>query len=406
MTKITRFIEILKERWDNDTFVKLNLGNYKGNELDLKKIFIKKVKIKQQEKVNFVYRYKTKDITKNYSFDESLNIIKEQLNETSFRHAYLSSLDADFTLQYSPKGHFLLKKLTATTQKLPSKHHDRDKNRKIQAQNKPYLTALRITNEAGEVYKKTQDKFKQINHYIEILSPLIERLPKRNMIRVADMGAGKGYLTFALYDYLNNTLKRPSQIIGVEYRKDLVDICNDIALKSNFKQLHFEQGTIEDFEPKAELNVLIALHACDTATDDAIHKGIINGSDLIVVAPCCHKQIRKEMEKNKTSKDLNFLLEHGIFLERQAEMVTDGIRALILEYHGYSTKVFEFISDAHTPKNVLIVGEKKNIKPKNQADILAKIQAAKTTFGIKKHYLEYLNLRNLTQNNNLNNIQI
>jgi hypothetical protein len=136
--------------------------------------------------------------------------------------------------------------------------------------------------------------------------------------------------------------------------------------------------------------VLIALHACDTATDDAIYKGITANADLIVVAPCCHKQIRKEIEKYKVKNELDFLLKHGIFLERQAEMVTDGLRSLLLEYYGYTTKVFEFVSEANTPKNVMIVAEKKAKTQAQQEEILKKIKETKAYFGIEFHYLEKL----------------
>ena len=122
----------------------------------------------------------------------------------------------------------------------------------------------------------------------------------------------------------------------------------------------------------------------------SIQKGISANADLIVVAPCCHKQIRKEIEKHKTKNELDFLLKHGIFLERQAEMVTDGLRALILEYFGYSTKVFEFVSDVNTPKNVMIVAEKKAKTDSQKQEILAKIKATKTYFGIEYHQLEKL----------------
>ena len=203
------------------------------------------------------------------------------------------------------------------------------------------------------------------------------------------MGSGKGYLTFALYDYLTNILQKNASVIGVEFRPDMVELCNGIAQKTDFENLNFVQGTIEDYDSQ-KTNILIALHACDTATDDAISKGISAQADLIVVAPCCHKQIRREMEKNKAKNDLDFLLKYGIFMERQAEMVTDGIRALILEYFGYKTKVFEFISDAHTPKNVLIVGVKGKINSKKQAEILVKIKNIKEYFGIGFHHLERL----------------
>jgi hypothetical protein len=199
------------------------------------------------------------------------------------------------------------------------------------------------------------------------------------------MGAGKGYLTFAVADYLAATLKSEARVVGVEMRPDLVALCNAIAEKSGLNQLSFEQGTIDAFDSTGA-SALIALHACDTATDDAIAKGISAGAELIVVAPCCHKQIRREIEAAAASSPLDYLMKHGIFVERQAEMVTDGIRALILEYFGYSTKVFEFISDLHTPKNVLIVGTRTN-RARDPA-ILDKIAAAKAMFGIQRHYLE------------------
>ena len=248
---------------------------------------------------------------------------------------------------------------------------------------------LKITDERGNVIHNSQDKYKQINHYVELLSPLIKNLPTHNVLNVLDMGAGKGYLTFALYDYLNSALGLKVNVTGVEYRKDLVDLCNSIAQKSNFKDLHFSQGSIMDYDA-GSANVLIALHACDTATDDAIFKGIKANADLIVVAPCCHKQIRREIEKHKVKNELDFLLKHGIFLERQAEMVTDGMRSLILEYFDYSTKVFQFISDAHTPKNVMIVAEKKTKTDTQKKEILKKINESKQYFGIGYHHLEKL----------------
>jgi len=167
-----------------------------------------------------------------------------------------------------------------------------------------------------------------------------------------------------------------------------VDLCNTIAKNSNFSNLKFEQGTIMDYDAR-HVNVLIALHACDTATDDAIYKGIKAQADLIVVAPCCHKQIRREIE-NQRLKMILIFTKTWYFLERQAEMVTDGIRSLILEYFGYSTKVFQFISDAHTPKNVMIVAERKTKTDFQKDQILLKIQETKKYFGIGFHHLEQL----------------
>lgn len=382
-------LQSLASSLDDDSFIKLSLGNYKGKEANLQKLYIKRVIIKKKERLSFVYRYKTQDVTKNYAFAEAIEVLADLVGFKGFRYGLLCTLEYDEKVEYF-KSRVAVKKLNPSMNQLPSKAHDKSKNRKITAKGKTYLHELGITDPSGKVYKNAQDKYRQINHYIEILSSLLKELPLREMTNIVDMGAGKGYLTFALYDYLNNVLKNPARVIGVEFRKNLVDLCNDIAQKSSFQDLHFEEGTIENYESKYDIHVLIALHACNTATDEAIFKGITGDADLIVVAPCCHHQIRQEIERNKVKNELDFLLKHGIFLERQAEMVTDGIRALILEYHGYSTKVFEFISDAHTPKNVLVVGKKRKNPDVDQAGILLKIKEIKSFFGIRQHYLEGL----------------
>ncbi len=385
--QLQQILTTIQESFTNNTFAKLSLGNYKGGEPNLKNIRIKRTIIKRKDKLSFTYRFKTRDMVKNYDFEEGLQLVEEMVKMDGFRVMTLFTVDFDLQLVGNKKGKWGLRKQKATTTELPSLQHDRQKNRKIEASNKPYLQALRITDASGKVYKAAQNKYRQINHYIEILSSLLKELPQNEEINVVDMGAGKGYLTFALYDYLNQVLKKKAKVTGVEYRKDLVDLCNRIAADAGFDGLQFEEGTIEDYQNDA-IDVLIALHACDTATDDAIAKGIRGNADLIVVAPCCHKQIRREMEKHKAKNELDFLTQHGIFLERQAEMVTDGIRALILNYFGYSTKVFEFISDAHTPKNVLVVGVKKRNSGVDKKKVLKKIEESKAFFGISYHHLE------------------
>jgi hypothetical protein len=383
MSQTILFTEAITNSCTQNTFVSITLGNYKGTIADLKNIYIKKAIIKKEEKLSFTYRYKTKDIVKNYSIKDAIAEIENALKD-GFKFATLFTTEFDLLIE-EKQGVFTSKKNNPSKNTLPSLEHNNKKNHLISTQNKTYLTELRITDANGNVFKATQDKYKQINHYIEVLSTLLKNLPKEDTLNVVDMGSGKGYLTFALYDYLTNILNVKTKVIGVEFRKDLVTLCNSIAQKSSFANLHFEEGTIENYNA-SNIHVLIALHACDTATDDAIAKGIKANANLIVVAPCCHKQIRKEITNNKTQNDISFITQHGIFLERQAEMVTDAIRAMILEYHGYKTKVFEFITDAHTPKNIMIVGEKTS-KPKDET-ILQKIKNAKGFFGIKEHYLE------------------
>jgi len=389
MNHIEELFELLKTSLKENSFVKLSLGNYKGSIESLKNCYVKKTFIKQEDKLSFTYRYQTKDIVKNYSIEEGIDILLGFISNGEFKHATLFTLINDIVFEYITKDKTTLRKSNPSQQQLLSLEHNIQKNRLIVPDGKSYLQLLKITDEKGKVIPNSQDKYKQINHYVELLSPLIKNLPNRDTLNVLDMGAGKGYLTFALYDYLTNVLNLKTKVTGVEYRKDLVELCNTIAKKSNFNDLNFTQGTIMDYDAN-QANVLIALHACDTATDDAIFKGIKANADLIVVAPCCHKQIRRELEKHKTKNDLDFLLKHGIFLERQAEMLTDGLRSLILEYFDYSTKVFQFISEAHTPKNVMIVAEKKVKTATQKKEILQKIKSSKEYFGIEYHQLEKL----------------
>ena len=391
---ISEFSGVLSASIADATMVKLSLGNYHGNEKELKNIYVKKLKIKRADMLSFNYRYKTRDIFKNYAIGEGLKLVNNLLSN-DFRIGTLFTIYEEVIIEHDKKGAIKLRKRSLGKKLEVTITHDKEKKRIIKPSNNPYLHALKITDAEGNVFKNAQDKYKQINQYIEILSSLIKELPDGTIKNVVDMGSGKGYLTFTLYDYLHQQLNLKAKVTGVEFRDDLVNLCNDIAKQADFKQLHFVEGTIEAYKVD-EINLLIALHACDTATDDAIFKGIKAGAELIVVAPCCHKQIRREIEKHKVKNDVSFLTKYGIFLERQAEMVTDGIRALILEYFGYKTKVFEFISDAHTPKNVLVVG----VKPLNplkgtsetrrKEEILQKIKETKAYFGIDYHHLERL----------------
>ncbi|MDB5490995.1 MAG: SAM-dependent methyltransferase [Micavibrio sp.] len=383
--KLREFQTHLGQSLQDQSFIKLTLGHYTGEEADLKSIQVRRIVIKREEKLSFTYRYKTRDIVKNYGAEEAVARIADSLR-FGFHAATLFTTAFDLVFDDN-KGKQTLKQNPATQAAPATLDHDRAKTRLVAAKGQSWLHDLKITDDKGAVLKASQDKYRQINKYVEILDGLIKSLPEKPGMKIVDMGSGKGYLTFALYDHLTNTLKRDVAVEGVEFRPDMVALCNDIAKKSDFPGLRFVEGTIENYDSKGA-DILIALHACDTATDDAIAKGITAGAELIVVAPCCHKQIRREIEKSRRHNDLGFLMEHGIFIERQAEMVTDGLRALILEYFGYSTKVFEFISDVHTPKNAMIVGVRNAKAALKDPKILAKINDAKNYFGIVRHHLE------------------
>lgn len=376
-----KFLHRLDESLADRSFAKLSLSAYRGAEPELQKLLVRRITVKREEKLSFTYRYKRRDIVKNHDVSLGLGQLHAWLG-TDFHAATLATTQGDLQWQQQ-KTKATLKELPASQTETPLAH-DRKKERLVAA-GKPYLHALGITEAQGHVRATAQDKYRQINRYVELLAPTLEKLPEK--LRVADMGAGKGYLTFALYDHLASLGKTP-EVIGVEARPDLVELGNRIATQTGFTGLRFEQGTIAEFDCSGT-NLLIALHACDTATDDAIAGGVLAGAQAIVVAPCCHKQVRREMERTGHEASLDFLLTHGTFMERQAEMVTDGLRALLLELHGYRTKVFEFISDAHTPKNVMITAVRGSLPREARAnEIRAQIAAAKATFGIGEHYLE------------------
>jgi SAM-dependent methyltransferase len=378
--------QVLSIAIKGNKLIKVTLGNYQGNDPLLKNIYVRKVKIKRTDKLSFTYRYKTRDVIKNLDITDGIELIAN-LTSHDFKVCNVFCTDQETYVEHNAKGIIVLRhKVKEAADVKPSLTHNKEKNRVIKPSlEKQYLHSLQITDAEGKVYKNAQDKYRQINHYIDILTPLIAELPKGKNPDVVDMGSGKGYLTFALYDYLHNILNLDAKVRGVEFREDMVTLCNDIAKSSSFTKLSFSQGTIEDFNDE-NFNILIALHACDTATDDAIFKGIKAKADLIVVAPCCHKQVRREMEKSKSPSELSFLLKNGVFLERQAEMVTDGLRALILQHFGYKTKVMEFVSDVHTPKNVMIVATKVGQRP-HQERSLQDIKKSMEFFGIGHHHL-------------------
>ena len=378
------FIEKLQSAIDSKELIKLSLTAKKEKSSDLKKIIVTAAELKKGYCLNFVYRHNTKDITKNYDIVEGIDLISKAI-DNNFNNGELLSTNNNINLYTLPNGKIQLKSSTSTVQPPTTFTHDRIKDKLIDLKNNIYLRELGIINADFELRREMSDKYRQINKYIELLAPNLSELSLQENFHVVDMGSGKGYLTFALYDYLTNNLKLAVNMTGVEFREDLVNTCNAIAEKANFSRLKFEKGTIVDTTLE-KIDILIALHACDTATDDAIYRGIQSNAALIVCAPCCHKQIRKAM--NVTS-ELSNITKFGILKERQAEIITDTLRAMIMEADGYKTNVFEFISLDHTPKNVMIVGKKTKSNPDKQ-QILDNVAALKKMYGIEKHYLETL----------------
>ena len=378
---LEKFLNRVAEAAEQSTLVKMTLSKPAQKHDDLRNIYVKPVLIKEKRLFAFTYHYERRDEVKNYDAAQMLDILEEML-PMRFLNAVLFTVSEDVTLLVSSKG-----KATIQTKKVQecreqNLDHDKQKNRLINPTN-PWWYQLGLTTREGKITADMQHKFKQIYKYAEIVESLIKPMKFDGTVHIADMGAGKGYLTFALYELLTQKLNMEVDIKGVEIRPDLVLKINEIINSNHLKGLEFVESSIEAYHPE-KLDVLIALHACNTATDDAFASGIKAGAKLIVCAPCCHKQIRQEME---CSGKVNAIIQYGIFLERQAVMITDTIRALILEYFGYKTQVMEFIEMEHTPKNVLLVGRKTTKEP-DKARILQQINELKAQYGIKKHYLE------------------
>ena len=371
--QIQYFLDQYQQAFTDNTLQRVVLSKYQGDEADLNRVTIRPVLLKNALALSFLYEYQTRHVNKN---------------------AHMVSETKEIQLRFSKKGKALInehhvkgaKSGLAQPDLSQNRAHNREKHRFVK-QDRPYLAALGVTDAQGQIIPAMSRKWKQINKFIEVLSGAIEntRLVERQEIHIADFGSGKAYLTFAVHDYLSDTLAVKPQVTGVELRQGLVDLCNQTAAKLALQGIKFEQGDVQHFAAQ-NINIMIALHACDTATDYAINMGIRSNADIIMCSPCCHKQIRPQL---KSPSILAPLLQHGIHLGQEAEMLTDGLRALLLEAHGYDTQVFEFISLEHTNKNKMILAQKRKVPRDNHA-ILTQIAELKRFYGVKEHCLEEL----------------
>jgi hypothetical protein len=394
LNKIQQFYSQLQQAVTAQTLQKLVLSKYQGSE-PLKQIQVRPVVLKQQWQLSFTYKYQTNDITQNFLPEAATAEVVKLLAKT-FYAAHLFTTTAEVQVTISKKGKCLYQhKSLPTASALPqalnndiaqTRSHNREKHRFLSLE-QPFLQALGVTDAQHKLIPAMSKKWKQINKFIEIFSNAVQEagLTKHKQLHIADFGSGKAYLTFAMHDYLTNNLMLDAQVTGVELRQGLVDLCNNTAKTLHLTGIQFEQGDVKHFKAKG-INVMVALHACDTATDYALHMGIATGADIIMCSPCCHKQIRPQI---KLPSVLAPMLQHGIHLGQEAEMVTDSLRALLLEAHGYQTKVFEFISLEHTSKNKMILATKRK-QAKDPSQVLAQIATIKQFYGIEQHCLEQL----------------
>ncbi len=378
MSKQDQFFNALRESIQTQTFVRLVFSKRYDKEDQIRKIKVSLDSTSDVAHFVFLDIYDVEEIEVEQKIEDGITVMQNILKNV-FKVATLHTNQADFSLQINKTGE-------------PSFHRRPPSFPLKNTQKTPdFLIELGVLKENGKPQKGKGDKYKQISKFVEIMAGLLRNYygeAKDKKLNIIDMGAGKGYLTFALYDFLVNNLGMETHVKGVEVRDDLVNKCNDIAQRVGFQNLQFEKGYIGNYYLPTT-DVLIALHACDTATDDAISKGIKANADLIICAPCCHKQVRKLMN---CQTHLQSILQYGIHNDRIAEMLTDTIRALILEANGYETSVSEFISTEHTGKNVMIIGKKRKADNMGESPqfYLQQIDKLKTEFGVKFHYLEKL----------------
>ncbi|MDX2109892.1 MAG: SAM-dependent methyltransferase [Verrucomicrobiota bacterium] len=384
------FLEKCATALKDTTFVRLTFGAYAGPEIGLEKLQVRLVELKSGTHLQFRQQFRTRDVVKNVALASAVESIAECM-KSGFRSARLFTTENDWQLDPAKDGTVRIHRAPPTFKDKPTVAHDREKSRLIDARS-PWLQALGVMDAQGHVREKMSAKWTQINAFIDILDAHLNASPlaQATAIRLSDMGCGKGYLTFAAYAYLRETRGVQTTVIGVEQRDDLVTTCNTLAKKCGYEGLSFIKGYINEI-PLAGIDVLVALHACNTATDDALHAGIQAGTSIILCAPCCHQEIRPQLIAPEV---LSGVLKHGILAERMAELVTDGLRAMLLEQAGYTAKVLEFVPDEHTPKNLLITG----IRHERRSETIHtatnrvgdEIKQLKAFFGVESQRLEKL----------------
>lgn len=431
-----QLIARLQDCLRDGSFVSLTLGRPHGADGSLKKVLARRVVLRGEDHLSMVWRHSTRDVTRNVPLAEAPAQIRELIS-TQFHHAHLLTRSHDIQLALNRKGRWGLRigKLApqrdAQPPEAPPASHDRPRERELSLDT-PFLAELGVTDRQHRLIPAMARKWRQINKFAEILGHAIaqSRLAGRDpalAVRVMDFGAGKGYLTFAVHHLLQAEGRQPD-VVGIELREELTTLCNDAVARLGLTGLRFEAGDIADFarhacDPEASaehdanapprnpsedreeapassvgpddrgagstIDIMIALHACDIATDIAMHHGILARAEIILCSPCCHKQLRPQM---RSPDVLAPMLRHGIHMTEQAEMLTDSLRALLLQAQGYDTQVFEFISPEHTGKNKMVLAVRRaQPLPTAQRDaLMARVAELKAFYGVTRQHLETL----------------
>lgn len=271
----------------------------------------------------------------------------------SFKNALVETQSFTANVLVSKKGTITIKKKMNTSAKQPkiSLSHNRKKKYILEEGIPvPFLIDLGVMTQNGNIINAHYDKFRQINRFLEYIEDILPSLPTDRELRILDFGCGKSYLTFAIYYYLKVLKGYPVRITGLDLKEDVIRHCNELAVKYGYDKLEFLCGDIAYYDGCSQVDMVVTLHACDTATDYALAKAVGWGAKVILSVPCCQHELNKQMKNDLLSP----VLHYGILKERMAALITDGLRAQILEANGYRTQILEFIDMAHTPKNLLI----------------------------------------------------
>ena len=287
------------------------------------------------------------------------NFKPTDLMKEDFKQLELESESEKVTVLVSKKGKVTInRKKNQQTKKLTTEEMSHNKKKQYVLPKDtpvPFLVDLGVQTQEGKIVNARYDKFRQINRYLEFVRDILPSLPKDRTLTIIDFGCGKSYLTFALYYYLKVVNQYDIRVIGLDLKEDVIEKCNNLSKKYGYDGLTFHVGDISTYEGVDEVDMVVTLHACDTATDYALEKAVRWNAKVIFSVPCCQHEINKQID----CKELQPVLKYGLIKERMSALITDALRANLLEMQGYETQILEFIDMEHTPKNILIRAVKK-----------------------------------------------
>lgn len=312
----------------------------------------------------------TKVYHKNLSVEEAVNAAVKALKE-EFKQGQLVTETETVTILSNKQGNLTFRiKAQETERKQGSLDHNKQKRYILEEGIPvPFLQDLGVMTSEGKVVKAKYDKFRQINRFLEFIEDILPELPNNREITLLDFGCGKSYLTFAVYYYLHVLKNYDLRVIGLDLKEDVIDSCNRLRDKYGYGKLQFLKGDIASYDGENRVDMVMTLHACDTATDYALEKAVRWGAKVILSVPCCQHELNRQMKNTM----LRPVLKYGIVKERMAALLTDALRAEYLESRGYRTQLLEFIDMEHTPKNILIRGIFKG-KPADNKEQIKEIE--------------------------------